>query len=127
MTWLIASLCAISGAASPTAASAKAGSEAVSAKPIVIAYLPAYVQQRVPGHQHQHKLQATPYRPTRSSRRKTETLRKPKMASSRRRQLRGWESPLVPLRPESQSLGRTRLIGGQRSSPGPLAFSVACS
>jgi hypothetical protein len=43
----------------PTAASANAGSEAVSAKPIVIAYIPEHVQQRVPGHQHQHKPQAT--------------------------------------------------------------------
>jgi hypothetical protein len=52
MKCLIASLCVIALAALPAAASANAAGEAVSTKPIVIAYIPEHLQQRIPGHQH---------------------------------------------------------------------------
>jgi hypothetical protein len=55
MKCLIASLCVMALAALPAGASANTGSEVVSAKRIVIAYIPEHLQLRVPGHLHEHQ------------------------------------------------------------------------
>ena len=58
MRWLLTGLCAIAVTTSPAAASADVASEAVSTKPVVIAYIPEHLQHRVPGHQHEHQASA---------------------------------------------------------------------
>ena len=55
MKWLLTGLCIVAVATSPAAASANTESEAVSAKPIVIAYIPEYLQLRVPRQLHEHQ------------------------------------------------------------------------
>ena len=55
MRCLLLSLCVVAIAVSPAAASANTKGEAVSTKPIVIAYIPEHLQHRVPGHQHKHQ------------------------------------------------------------------------
>ena len=50
MKWLIAILCVISVVVLPTGVSANTGSDAVSTKPIVIAYIPEHLKHRMPGH-----------------------------------------------------------------------------
>jgi hypothetical protein len=59
MKCLIASLCVMALAALPARASANTGSEAASAKRIVIAYIPEHLQLRVPGPQHQYQSSPT--------------------------------------------------------------------
>ena len=60
MKYLLTSLCVISVAALPAAASANAERDTASSKPIVIAYIPEYLQHRVPGHQHEPPESETP-------------------------------------------------------------------
>ena len=59
MKCLIASLCVMALAALPTGASANTGSEAASAKPIVIAYIPEHLQLRVPWQTDEHRTSPT--------------------------------------------------------------------
>jgi hypothetical protein len=55
MKRLLVSFCVVAIATFPTASGANMESEAASAEPIVIAYIPEHLQDRVPGHQHAHQ------------------------------------------------------------------------
>jgi hypothetical protein len=59
MKCLIACLCVMALAALPAGASANTGSEVASPEPIVIAYIPEHLQQRIPDHQHRSQSSPT--------------------------------------------------------------------